>query len=122
MDNTLKVLLGVLGFAGVLTVLATTLNGPDEQISPASVAVVPAAVQAPVADTPETTEELPEVVSDDDVTDEDLASFGKPTIELPLDEDEAQAIADASVQYNGPAAENDGPLPPPPPGVAVAGQ
>jgi hypothetical protein len=121
-DNTLKVLLGVLGFAGVLTALATTLNGPDEPVSPASVAVAPPPVSAPVADAPETPEELPEIVSDDELSDEDLASFDKPTIELPSDEDEAQAIADASEQDYGPALENGGPLPPPPPGAALAGQ
>jgi hypothetical protein len=115
-DNTLKVLLGVLGFAGILTALATTLNIPSAQETPAPAVATPAP-PPPAANMPDPLPEEEEVIDEDDVTDEDLASFGKPTMELPGDEEEEQAIADANVEYNGPVPENDGPPPPPPPGA-----
>ncbi len=114
-DNTLKVLLGVLGFAGVLTALATTLNIPAAQETPAVAAATPK--PPPTVAASETSPDESEVIDEDDVTEDDLAAFGDPTVELPGDEEEEQAIADASVQYNGPVSENEGPPPPPPPGA-----
>ncbi len=123
MDNTLKILLGVLGFAGVLTFLATTLNIPNTPEVPA--AVVDATAKPTLPPPPganEPGEEKPEeeevVVDEDDVAKEELESFGEPTIELPGDEEEArQSPAFNENQSSESYDPSNGPPPPPPPGA-----
>ncbi len=118
-DNTLKVLLGVLGFAGVVTFLVTTLNTPDA-IEPTPMVVDSAPKAAPQPPTPadENAGDNEVVVDDEDVTKEELDSFGDPSVELPGDEEEEESPA-----YNVPQPEesgnsSEGPPPPPPPGAA----
>ena len=115
MDNTLKVLLGVLGFAGVLTFLATNLNTPNVQETPpvAAVATTPSPPVEPAVDPDTAADE--EIVIEDDVTTEDVNSFGEPTIELPGDDEEVQNIANGNTSE----FQSEGPPPPPPlaPGI-----
>ncbi len=118
-DNTLKVLLGVLGFAGVVTFLATTLNTPDAlEPTPVVAEAAPKATPQPPAPADENAADNEVVVDDEDVTKEELDSFGDPSVELPGDEEEEGTPA-----YNGPQPEessnsSEGPPPPPPPGAA----
>ncbi len=117
-DNTLKVLLGVLGFAGVVTFLATTLNTPDAlEPNPVTASTTPKAAPQPPAAVDENATDNEVVVDDEDVTKEELDSFGDPSVELPGDEEEEESPA-----YNGPQLEesnnsSEGPPPPPPPGA-----
>jgi hypothetical protein len=118
-DNTLKVLLGVLGFAGVVTFLTTTLNTPDAPApTPVSADSKPTAQPQPPVPGEENADENAVVVDDEDVTTEELDSFGDPSVELPGDEEEEQTPA-----FNGPQSDEsnnpaEGPPPPPPPGVS----
>jgi hypothetical protein len=124
-DNTLKILLGVLGFAGFLTFVATAMDLPGAAVTP-PVPVV-AAAKPPVApapeavNTPETGNENggnePIVVDEDDVSKEDIESFGEPTIELPGDDEENEVKTTASNgnQDTGTSSTTEGPAPPPPP-------
>jgi hypothetical protein len=117
-DNTLKVLLGVLGFAGVITFLATTLNTPDAP-EPTPVIVDSAPTAAPLPPTPDEQNAIENevVIDDEDGTTDELDSFVDPSVELPGNEEE-----DQSSSYNGAQSErsnnsSEGPPPPPPPGA-----
>jgi hypothetical protein len=118
-DNTLKVLLGVLGFAGVVTFLTTMLNTPDTpKPTPISADSKPTAAPQPPVPGEENADENTVVVDDEDVTKEELDSFGDPSVELPGDEEEEQTPT-----FDGPQSDDsnnpaEGPPPPPPPGVS----
>ena len=112
MDNTLKLFLGVLGFAGVLTFMATVLNTPNTQSesTPAAVAAVPPPPPPAVVETEANGDEA-EIADEEDVTSEDIESYGEPTIELPSDDASEQNIANS----NSSESQSEGPPPPPPP-------
>jgi hypothetical protein len=122
-DNTLKILLGVLGFAGFLTFVATALDLPSTTETPP----VTAAVTPPVAPAPEagnsagTDAEGQEVVDDeDDVTKEEIDSYSEPSVDLPGYEDENEEQTTTALNETQPIESpdsNEGPAPPPPPGA-----
>jgi hypothetical protein len=113
-DNILKILLSVLGVAGIITFLATALNTPTEP-TPTEVA----SDATPVKPANEKDADEPTggdvVVDEDDVTAEDLESFGDPSVELPGDEPEEDAPVNLTQNGDEEAApaSNDLPLPPP---------
>jgi hypothetical protein len=109
-DNTLKVLLGVLGFAGVLTVLATTLNIQGTPETPATAAVIAPAAPLPVVADSIANPDAAEVVDEEDVTDEEINSFGEPSIELPNEPEEDQSVSEVgpTPPYNEPAVVDEG--------------
>jgi hypothetical protein len=115
-DNTLKVLLSVLGFAGVVTFLATTLNTPDAlEPTPVVAEAAPKATPQPPAPADENAGDNEVVVDDEDVTKEELDSFGDPSVELPGDEEEEEESTAFNVPQSSDSSE--GPPPPPPPGA-----
>jgi cytoskeletal protein RodZ len=124
-DNTLKILLGVLGFAGFLTFVATALDLPSTtETPPVTAAVNQPVTPAPEADsTPGTDAENSDsqepIEVEDDVTKEEIDSYSEPSIDLPGYEDQNDEQT-TSLNENQPIVSpdsNEGPAPPPPPGA-----
>lgn len=104
MDNILKLLLGVLGIAGLLAMLT-----PSQVSTPAVVEAAPAnEVAAPV---PETTDAVAEEAFPEEADDE-FVKFGEPMIDgNPIIDDEApQQQAANDINQPSPTGNSNGPV------------
>ena len=121
MDNILKMILAVLGIAGLITFLATTLNTPKSELEKAPVADSPAPSPAPAPSTQEEPAESGGYIVEDEG---DYESFGDPMTDLDGDESEAPANDTGDkrkyVDFDAPDYNPDSVLPsqrPPPAGA-----